>query len=87
MHSTYCPDEDGLTLRNIPVTGMRLQNSQILADLESFLSCLPDIQSHSALFSDVPSRTTAAYHDIEVGDHSLIKHHAYHLNPTKRELI
>lgn len=96
VHSTYCPDEDGLTLRNIPVTGMRLQNSQILADLESFLSYLSDlprndvselIQSHFALFSDVPSRTTAAYHDIEVGDHSPIKQHAYRLNPTKRELM
>lgn len=93
---TYCPDEDGLTLRDIPVTCVRLQNSQILADLESFLSYLPDssrsdvselIQSHHALFSDVPSRTTAAFHDIEVGDHNPIKQHAYRLNPTKRELM
>ncbi|KAI2644852.1 Retrovirus-related Pol polyprotein from transposon 17.6 [Labeo rohita] len=45
------------------------------------------IQSHPSLFSDVPSRTTVMYHDIDVRDHSPIKQYPYRVNPTKRQTI
>ncbi|KAM9364884.1 fibulin-2 [Pholidichthys leucotaenia] len=42
------------------------------------------IRSHSALFGDVPSRTTVLEHDIDVGNTSPIKQHAYRCPPQKR---
>ena len=71
----------------------RLRNSEILADLNAFLAHLPlsdrddliaIINSHENLFSDVPGRTTAIAHDIDVGDNRPIKQHAYRANPLKR---
>lgn len=37
-----------------------------------------------SLFSDVLSRTHVISHDIDVGDSSPIKQHAYRVNPDKR---
>uniref|UniRef100_H3C3V9 ribonuclease H n=1 Tax=Tetraodon nigroviridis TaxID=99883 RepID=H3C3V9_TETNG len=45
------------------------------------------IHSNLSLFSDTPTRTTAIYHDIDVGEHAPIKQHAYRVNPTKRALL
>ncbi|XP_028835757.1 uncharacterized protein LOC114790140 isoform X1 [Denticeps clupeoides] len=93
---TYSPAEDGLYLRNVPVASPRLQNSEILQDLEAYLSHLPVaecrqvtrlIQSHAALFSDVPVGTSVIQHDVDVGGHSPIRQHPYRLNPTKRAVM
>ncbi len=91
-----CPDTDGLTMRSGSVTGARLQNSEILKDLKSHLLYLSKpiraeicqlIKTYLTLFSDVPTRTTAVYHDIDVGDHPPKKQHAYRVNPTKRQIM
>ena len=90
--SSYSPEEDGLSFRDVPVLCPRLPNSRILEDLPCFLSHLSDscakdvqrlIESCPGLFSDVPSRTNVLCHDIDGGDHLPIKQHAYRLNPTK----
>ena len=92
----YSPEEDGLTFRDVPVSSPRLQNSENLKILGTFLSHLSDsragdvqklIESFPVLFSDVPSRTHVLSHDIDVGDHLPIKQHAYRVNPTKREVM
>ena len=36
-------------------------------------------------FPDAPGRTTAAIHDLDVGEAIPIKQHAYRVNPVKRE--
>ncbi|KAL7839440.1 hypothetical protein SRHO_G00260980 [Serrasalmus rhombeus] len=85
-------DEDGLGMRSIPVAGARLQNSEILADLDSLLSHLSEdfrrdielIQFYPALFSDIPSRTDVLSHDIDVGQSVPIKQHPYRVHPVKR---
>lgn len=68
----------------------------LIKDLLSQLSYLSEafradicqlIQSYLTMFSDVPSRTTAVCHDIDVGDHPPIKQHAYRVNPIKRQVI
>ncbi|XP_041947558.1 uncharacterized protein LOC121708759 isoform X4 [Alosa sapidissima] len=94
--SSYSPEEDGITFRDVPVSSPRLQNSEILKDLNDFLAHLSDtrakdiqllIQSVPGLFSDIPSQTNVLSHDIDVGDHSPIKQHAYRVNPTKRAIM
>ena len=70
----------------------RMKNSEVLTDLNSYFSHLSDserddlislIASYDNLFSDVPGRTTAITHDIDVGDSRPIKQHAYRANPLK----
>lgn len=90
---SYSPREDDLVMQDAPVLCARLQNSQVLGDLETHLSHLSGshksdiaglIESHHALFSDVPTQTAVLQHGIDVGDCLPIKQHAYHVNPTKR---
>ena len=42
------------------------------------------IHEREDIFPDVPSRTNAADHDVDVGDHEAIKQHPYRVNPLKR---
>ena len=72
---------------------MKLQNSDVLANLDGKLGHLSDnvqcelkqiIHEREDIFPDVPSRTNAADHDVDVGDHEAIKQHPYRVNPLKR---
>ena len=56
---------------------MRLKNSEILAKIEEKMRHLDTMQKdelsqliteYSDLFPDVPTKTTAVYHDVEIGD-------------------
>ncbi len=89
-------NEDGLYLRSMPTSGVRLNNSEILSDLNSHLLHLTEdqkadivslIQSFFGLFSDVPTQTNVLKHDIEVNEHPPIKQNAYRVNPAKRKII
>ncbi len=89
-------NEDGLYLRSMPTSGVRLNNSEILSDLNSHLLHLTEdqkadivslIQSFFGLFSDVPIQTNVLKHDIEVNEHPPIKQNAYRVNPAKRKII
>lgn len=88
--------DDGLEKKGGLMTLTRLQNSEVLDNLDSFLSHLPEsakadiiqlIESNLVLFSDHPHRTSVLCHDIDVQGHSPIKQHAYRVNPAKRALI
>lgn len=93
---SLCRDEDGLNLRSMPMSDVRLNNSETLAALNSHLCHLSAnqrddivslIQSFLGLFSDVPTQTNVIQHDIDVGEHLPIKQHAYRVNPVKRKII
>ena len=73
---------------------MKLQNSDVLANLDEKLGHLSDnvqcelkqlIHEREDIFPDVPSRTNAAAdNDVDVGDQEAIKQHPYRVNPLKR---
>ncbi|KAL1280368.1 hypothetical protein QQF64_014968 [Cirrhinus molitorella] len=74
----------------------RLKNSEMLAELNSHLSHLSDVQRSAVesliadfpvLFHDVPSCTTVLQHDIDVGKTVPIKQHAYRVNAVKRSVM
>ena len=71
---------------------VRLKNSEILAKIEEKMTHLDTMQKdelsqliteYSDLFPDVPTKTTAVYHDVEIGDALPIKQHPYRVNPLK----
>ena len=75
---------------------VRLKNSEILSNLDSKLAHLSFdrreeiktlVFSFKNLFPDVPNKTTAVCHDVDVGDASPIKQHPYRLNPLKLEAM
>ena len=59
--------------------------SSVLDDQKEAVQNL--IQLYLTLFGDVPSCTRILEHDIEVGDTSPIKQHAYRCPLPKRELM
>ena len=75
------------------IQSARLKNSDYLANISDKLSHLNDIQKkevislikdNEQLFPDVPTKTTAAVHDVVViNDSPPIKQHPYRLNPIK----
>ena len=75
---------------------IKLQNSQILNDLDTKLSHLPSVQrkelaeviiQYREVFPDVPSKTNLIEHDVDVGDSAPIKQHPYRVSPMKKELL
>ncbi len=73
---------------------IKLQNSDVLANLDKKLGHLPESQQSELkelihewenIFPDVPSETNIACHDIDVGDSEPIKQHPYRVNPIKLE--
>ncbi|XP_039893845.1 uncharacterized protein LOC120737296 [Simochromis diagramma] len=74
----------------------RLANSAYLAEVTAHLSHLSPSQledvlsllhSYRSLFGDVPSCTSVCEHDINVGDVTPIKQHAYRCPMGKREVM
>ena len=77
-------------------TKIKLQNSNVLENLNAKLSHLPSdeqselsqlILDYEHLFPDVPSRTDLVYHDVNVGDALPVKQHPYRVNPIKLEQL
>ena len=89
-------DEDGLKLGSKSQHCGRLSNSEILSNLDTYLSYLGEgekqdvkelILAYPSLFGDVPSRTTVVAHDVNVGDAPPIKQHPYRCPLAKREMM
>ena len=81
-----------------PVEGIghRFKNSEIMNDLDKFLSHLDEekmsdikqvMKSSSSIFGDTPSVTNLIEHDIEIQDSRPIKQRPYRANPVKQEQI
>lgn len=75
---------------------MKLQNSDVLENLEQKFSHLSGkqqvemtelVKDYGSIFPDTPSRTNAAFHDIDVSDTPPIKQHPYRVNPLKMEYL
>ena len=69
-----------------------LKNSEVIGNLQEKIEHLPSskqqdilglISDFRTIFPDVPGKTMAALHDIEVGDVRPMKQHPYRLNPIK----
>ena len=74
----------------------KLQNSDILKDLDQKLSHLDPAQrkklkqliyQYEHLFPDIPTRTNKIYHDVNVEDSKPVKQHPYRMNPTKQKYL
>ena len=81
------------TLKNTTPGLSRLPNTDILCNLDSKLEHLEDSKiqelkeltnEYKHLFSDVPTRTTTLFQDVDVGDARQIKQHPYRSNPVKQ---
>ena len=73
------------------LTCSKLQNSDILKDLDKKLSHLDQIQrdelkmlilEYELLFPDIPTRTDQIYHDVDIEGSKPIKQHPYRMHPT-----
>lgn len=96
VQSTEVVNEEDLEEPCVAQQSGRLSNSEILSNVNSYLSYLSDdqrtdvrdlLQAYSPLFGDVPSRTTVLEHDLDVGSVSPIKQHPYRCSPEKREIM
>ena len=85
-------DDDDVKRHIVPELCIKLQNSDVLLNIDdklNHLSCVEREQVSSLineyldLFSDSPTRTELAYHDVDVGDATPIKQSPYRMNPVK----
>ena len=81
---------------DLPGMGAKLNNSDVMLDLDAKLSHLPPDQKadmkgllnqYPELFTDVPRRTHLVSHNVDVGDATPIKQHPYRLSPDKRQYM
>ena len=77
-------------------TWSKLQNSDILKDLDKKLSHLDQTQrdelkmlilEYEHLFPDIPTRTDKIYHDVDIECSKPIKQHPYRMNPMKLQYL
>ena len=78
-------------------TCSKLQNSDILKDLDKKLSHLDQIQrnelkmlilEYEHLFPDIPTRTDQIYHDVDIeGSKSIKQHDPHRMNPMKLQYL
>ena len=77
-------------------TCSKLQNSDILKDLDKKLTHLDQIQrdelkmlilEYEHLFPDIPTRTDQIYHDVDIECSKPIKQHPYRMNPMKLQYL
>ena len=87
--------EDMNFIKSDPASS-KLQNSDILKDLDQKLSHLDPVQrkelkqliyQYEHLFPDIPTRTDKIYHDVNVEDSQPVKQHPYRMNPTKQKYL
>ncbi|KAJ8045955.1 hypothetical protein HOLleu_09080 [Holothuria leucospilota] len=85
---------DEIKANNVPDMCIKLQNSDVLKNLDQKLRHLDHkeksemkslIYEYACLFSDDPTRTNLIEHDVDVGDATPIKQHPYRVNPRKRQ--
>ena len=77
-------------------TCSKLQNSDILKDLDKKLSHLDQTQrnelkmlilEYEHLFPDISTRTDQIYHNVDIEGSKPIKQHPYRMNPMKRQYL
>ena len=87
-----CSPDDSVNPSNPVGKSMKLHNSDVLLNLDRKLNHLPEeeravikqiVEEFVDMFPDIPGRTIAGHHDVEVGDAYPIKQHPYWMNPIK----
>ena len=82
-------------IADLPGTA-KLENSDVLRDLDSKLSHLSQSQHQDLerllhdfehLFPDIRNRTDKIYHDVDVGDATPVKQHPCRLNPARQKYL
>ena len=77
-------------------TCSKLQNSEILKDIDKKLSYLDQTQrdelkmsilEYEHLFPDIPTRTDQIYHDVDMEGSKPINEHPYRMNPMKLQYL
>ena len=77
-------------------TCLKLQNSDIVTDLDKTLSHLGENQrdelkilsfEYENLFPDLPTRTGKLYHDVNVEGSKPVKQYPYRMNPMKLQYL
>jgi hypothetical protein len=90
------PPDDWGDPQGTPYCPPKLANCEILTTIENQLMHLTAeqrvemaslLRKYKDLFPDTPGLTTAAVHDVDVGDARPVKQHAYRVNPIKREKL
>ena len=90
-----CEEEDCEEM-NLHKIDSKLQNSDILKDLDKKLSHRDQIQrnelkililEYEYLFLDIPTRTVQIYHDVDIEGSKPIKQHPYRMNPMKLQYL
>ena len=85
-----------MNLINSDPASSKLQNSDILKDLDQNLSHLDLVKrkelkqlihEYEHLFPDIPTRTDKIYHDVIVEDSQSVKQHPYRMNPTEQKYL
>ena len=89
-------DCEGMNFHKTYPTCSKLQNSDILKDLDKKLSHLDQIQrdelkmlilEYKHLFPDIPTRTDQIYHNVDIEGSKPIKQHPYRMNPMKLQYL
>ena len=89
-------NSEDINLTKSDPASSKLQNSDILKDLDQKLSHLDPVQrkelkhlihQYEHLFPDIPTRTDKIYHDVNVEDSQPVKQHPYRMNPTKQKYL
>ena len=75
---------------------LKLQNSDILKDLDQKLSHLDLVKrnelkqlihEYENLFPDIPTRNDKIFHDVDTGGSQPMKQHPYRMNPVKQQYL
>ena len=89
-------DYEEMNFHKTGPTCSKLQNSDILKDLDKKLSHLDQTQrdelkmlilEYEHLFPDIPTRTDEIYHDVDIEGSKPIKQHPYRMNPMKSQYL
>ena len=90
-------DCEEINIRESDLTCSKLQNSDILKDLDKKkLSHLDQTQrdelkmlilKYEHLFPDIPTRTDQIYHDVDIEGSKQIKQHPYRMNSMKLQYL
>jgi len=86
-------DTEGVGAAEIVENSPKLQNSDILSNIDEKLAHLLEmereqIKSLITEFSSIfPDTLQVAYHDVDVGQAQPVKQHPYKVNPVKRKVI
>ena len=87
--------EDMNLIKSDPASS-KLQNSDILKDLDQKLSQIDPVQrkelkqlihEYEHIFPDTPTRTNTIYHDVNAEDSQPVKQHPYRMNLTKQKYL